>query len=1055
MILDQSVIEKRLENVLTALKSRIHPEKAPLSVSIWEAPSEPVPVSIAASQAYTPFSVGGEWGHMWGTAWMKFEGSVPASWQGKTVSALIELEYEALEGFTVEGLAYQDGKPLVAINVNRNDVPISSDAQANQAVEFLMETAANPAGQLPSLDIWNESDLMPEPGGEKRFTLSRCELAVVDEECQQLYHDFRVLHETMHVLPEENLRKQRIRTGLNQAANFIEAGPAQHAQARELLKPLLDSKNGDTTVTVSAVGHAHIDTAWLWPLRETMRKCARTFSTVLKYMEKYPDYRFSCSQAVQYDWMRQRYPSVYEGIKAKTAAGQWEPVGSMWVEADCNLASGEALVRQILIGKQYFQEAFDYETRDLWLPDVFGYSASLPQIFKLSGIDYFFTQKISWNQTNTFPHHTFEWQGIDGSKVLTHFAPADTYNGNFSAEQIKTSESAFKQKDKSLSVLYPFGFGDGGGGPTVQHIESARRMENLEGLPRVKMEGVKDFFHRLKEETSDLPVWVGELYLELHRGTYTTQAFLKKGNRRNEFALKRCEFLLSLLETLAPEARQTACDLLSQLPAPERAAYDTFEEEENDPIKATLGRAWKLVLLNQFHDIIPGSSIHWVYEDAKKDLETIDALLANLTQAVSEAIAPALATEGMQEPYLLINDLSQARDEQITLANGRLLHATVPAHGYTVIDAAAETTNSDTSESPTVDARENEFVLENQYIKAIVDQNGSVTSLVEKSSGRESIKSGCPGNVFTLHHDQPVFWDAWDVENHADLMSEPLDGPASVTILEQNATQVALQVERSFSKSKLTQKIVLNANSKRLDFVTHADWQESNKLLRVGFPLNLHTYTARCEIQYGHVERPTHRNTSWDWARFEVCAHKWVDLSEFDFGVALLNDCKYGHSIEGSHLRLSLLRAPSWPDPQADIGEHEFTYSLMPHAGDFRTAGVIDEAYRLNQSVQAIPLQQAATTSGEALSGSLLQINSPALICEALKPSEDGKAIVARLYEAWGTRGNAKVKLPTGCKSAEIVNLLEQPLQALPIKNGEVEIEYTPFQIITLKLEIH
>jgi alpha-mannosidase len=758
---------------------------------------------------------------------------------------------------------------------------------------------------------------------------------------------------------------------------------AAQVPAGALLKP------GQSAHVVTAVGHAHIDTAWLWPLREARRKCARTFSTALALMEEYPDYRFACSQPAQYAWMKEHYPDIYRRIKEKVASGQWEPVGAMWVEADCNLPSGEALVRQLLHGKRFFMHEFSYETKELWLPDVFGYPGSLPQLIAEAGCEYFLTQKLSWNDTNPPEHHTFIWEGIDGTRIFTHFPPADTYNGDFSAEQVLWSVANYKDRERCDRSLYLFGWGDGGGGPTAEMIDSAHRL----GVP---MGRTAEFFERASAEAHDLTTTHGELYFELHRGTYTSQSRTKRWNRLAQNALRHAE-MWSV------------------------AAGGDYPSTELEAL-------WKTLLLNQFHDILPGSSIDWVYEEAERDLEHVTERANEIAAQATSAIA------GSGKQLVAFNSTSHPRSELVDIGDELVRVEVPPCAWATVVVARAR--------EPEVYVSDHS--MENELLRVEWDDRGVLTSIWDKEVGRE-VLSG-PGNLLQLHDDNPRKWDAWDLD------AEYRDSFVEVTAIEQVHRRGGLRGQLGFGRrlgeSVLFQTMSLDAGSRVLRFETFVSWQERHKMLKVAFPVTVKSPEATYEIQFGHVRRPTHEDTSQARAMFEVCAQRWADLGEHNYGVALLNDCKHGYDIHGSVMRLSLLRGPTHPDPTADLGAHRFTYALMPHPGDFREAGVIEAAEDLNA-----PLVTPAGSRPAGSSRSLVEIDTRQVIVEAIKRAEDSDAVVIRLYEAWGGSCRARIKTTLPAKRAWLCDLLERERTEVEVRDGELELELTPFKILTLKLE--
>ena len=717
-------------------------------------------------------------------------------------------------------------------------------------------------------------------------------------------------------------------------------------------------------------------------------------------MDEYPDYRFACSQPAQYAWMKESYPTIFEGIRQKVAAGQWEPVGSMWVEADCNLPSGEALVRQFVHGKRFFMQELGVDTRELWLPDVFGYPASLPQLIAESGGEYFLTQKLSWNDTNKPAHHTFMWEGIDGTAVFTHFPPADTYNGDFTAREIVRSVADFKDQSRSSDSLYLYGWGDGGGGPEPDMIESAHRLRSIDGAPQVELGRAADFFARARQEARNLTTWVGELYFELHRGTYTSQARTKRLNRRAEQALREAEIWSIAVDHDYPAA-----------------VFDS---------------SWKRLLINQFHDILPGSSIDWVYEDAERELEAVVEIAGGITTSAQSSLA------GSGDNLTVFNVNSHPRREVVGV-DGRYILVDAPACGWASFTDSAATQVEPVSVSGQV--------MENGLLRVTWDDRGLLTSIWDKEARREALAPGALGNALLLHDDNPKNWDAWDVDADYRATFVPVTELASANVEVEGPLRAAVQFTRNFGSSKLQQRMLLDAGSRVLRFETEVDWQEEHKFLKVAFPVAVRSSRATYEIQFGHVERSTHANTSWDQARFEVCAHRWADLGEPGYGVALLNDCKYGYDIQGSVMRLSLLRAPTHPDPAADRGKHRFTYALMPHPGDFREAGVIAAAEDLNNPLRVV---RGGLSAGERRS--LIEVDTPQVVVEAIKRAEDSDAVIIRLYEAWGGRCRARVRTSLPGSRAFLCDLLERDRDEIEVRDGQLELDLTPFKILTLKL---
>ena len=887
--------------------------------------------------------------------------------------------------------------------------------------------------------------------GKSRFQLKTAAVARFNKPAWDFHYDLSALCILAKELPVDSARRMQLLFALNAAVNCYRRGGTEAiAEARAILAIEYAKPAAASATNVIACGHSHIDLAWLWPIRETIRKCSRTFSTVLKYMETYPDYHYTQSQPQLYAYVKKHYPELYARIKQQVAEGRWEPQGAMWVEADCNITSGESLIRQILCGTTFFREEFGVENNILWLPDVFGYSAAMPQILKGCGIPYFMTTKISWNQYNKFPFNTFWWEGIDGTRVFSHFPPAASYGGPVTPSEVLQGEKDYKDKDRGSSWLLCYGHGDGGGGVTKEMLEMLQRMKNTEGLSRVTQGRADQLFPQLAAEAHDLRTWVGELYLELHRGTYTTQAKNKWENRHCELLLRDAE----CLSALHPNG-------LTDYPATQ------------------LDEAWKLVLLNQFHDIIPGSSIPWVYEDSARDYARVHEIAEPIVNAGLGAFTERIDTANLTTPVLVWNTLSFTRSGQVSLpwdgadavvaVNPRgqvsrtqiigtgderqlLIEVVdVPSVGYATYDLLGSAMPEEVTPIITDVARAGERTLENDYVRVEFDACGGVISYFDKKMEREIIPDGAVGNLFQKFDDNPNAWDAWDIDAFTEETREDLTVPAEITVIEQGPLRAALRVERQLTpKARLVQEICLEANTRRVDFVTTIDWQEEHTLLKVAFPVDIYNSRATYEIQFGHVERPTHSNTSWDAARFEMCAHKWIDLSEGDYGVALLNNGKYGHDVHGNVLRLTLLRSPKWPDPNADMGRHSFTYSLLPHRGEVENSGVPLAGYDLNvpMLVQRMPVQDGVL----AQSHSYFRLDKPNLIIEAIKRAEDGDGIIVRLYEALRRRGEARLLTNGLCTHATRTDLLERHQEELEVQGGSVLISFRPFEIITLRL---
>ncbi|MFN3168199.1 MAG: alpha-mannosidase [Phycisphaeraceae bacterium] len=1058
------ITEERLRVAIDrTLRPMVHRRTAPVEVSCWDVGGEPVPYEQAIGADYHRIAVGERWGAAWDTTWFRIAGALPRDWHGEAEAVLsmsLGPDPTWCEGISCEGLAWQDGRPVAAVNLYRDDVLRFERIAGGERFEVYVEAAANIRPENVADGSWH---VPADPGGDKRFVLERCELRTFDRAAWRLLIAYELLLGLHDQLPAHSARRGQLLWGLNEALNVLGAGDAGRvAEAYAVLGPLLSCKNADHAHRVSAVGHAHIDTAWLWPLRETIRKCARTFTSALNYMDQYPGYVFACSQPQQYAWMKRHYPAIYERIEQAVKRGQWNPIGSMWVEADCNLPSGESLVRQFLHGKRFFKEAFGVETRDLWLPDVFGYSANLPQIMAGCGVDRFLTQKISWNQFNTFPHHTFMWRGIDGTQTFTHFPPTDTYNGTLRPDELVAGVERFRDHDRATRSLYPFGHGDGGGGPTREMLEAAPLMADLQGLPRVTIEPVNAFFDQAMADAKDPPTWVGELYLEYHRGTYTSQAWIKRANRQSEAALHDAELLEAMRWLSSHDASRRPAPIAGYRPPP-LAMYETPSGAAGATTPAALlDRAWKLLLLNQFHDIIPGSSIAWVYEDARRDFGVIASLAGAVREHATEALLGSGAGSGAREraggAAAVVNTLGHARREVVDLPDGSACLVDVPACGYAACNRAEGRLPH---ERVVTDQTEHAVTLTNGLLTVSIDRRtGWLDSVIDHRADGRQVLAALPGvdrvcgNVLMLHHDRPNKWDAWDIDPYVGQAVDRLDGPASVAVIQDTPLRAGVELVYRFGGSTLTQRVVMRAASARIDFETEVDWQERHRLLKVAFPVAVRSERAAYEVQFGAVERPTHANTSWDLARFEVCAHRWADLSEGGsaasggYGVALMNDCKYGYDVRDHVMRLSLLRAPIEPDPQADRGRHTFTYALYPHPGDRAEAGVAREARNLNSPMRVVACAPDHATARH----SWFRVDRPAVVIDTVKLAEDGGGLVVRLYEAYGTRGRARLTVPASIARAALADLLEQAQQALTVDDAGVCFDYGPYQIVTVRL---
>lgn len=989
---------QKAKNLLPRIRHAIYEPVASMKVTAWVT-AEPVPYSERTAGAKIELAPGDKWGNLWDCAWFRFEGNVPDAVSGHKMVLLIDVNGELC-------LVDQEGSPMQGLTNINSEFDFSLGLPGKRVVDLGYEAAGE------RIDLWADAGCNDLFGKYRSGTLKEADIAICYEEIRQLYFDYEVLLELAEHTPENGAIAERVTQSLYDAALKLEVINEETAkQAREILAKDLAKRGGDPVVTVSAIGHAHIDLAWLWPIRETIRKGARTFSTVLKNMEKYPDYVFGASQPQLYQWMKEYYPKLYDRIKERIQEGRWEVQGAMWVEPDTNISGGEALVRQILYGKRYFQQEFGQEMKVLWLPDVFGYSASLPQLLRKSGVDYMMTQKLSWNVYNTHPHHSFEWEGIDGSKVLAHLPPEDTYNSPGAPRSLAKIENSYLDRNVSEHALMLFGIGDGGGGPGEEHLERLSREHNLLGLPPVVQESSLSFFHKLEQEKARFQTYRGELYLEKHQGTLTTQARNKWYNRKMEKSLRELEFAASLLLALGENA------------------YPSQELEE----------IWKETLLYQFHDILPGSSITRVFEES---LERYALMYGRTQELITQTYAKAARLTGAGEGQAVVFNSLPWEREEVVLHKGKRYAVKVPSMGFASL-AEAELCLEQTGESG---LRAGEQVLENRYLRVTFGQDGSIGSIYDKAAGREAIAPGRQANVLTVYHDKG---DAWDFpRDYRDTVAGRMQLEESSFSVDRN--QAVAEQRYRFGESTLVQRIVLEEAGTTVRFETKADWKEAEKMLRVSFPVHVASEHVNCEIQFGYLKRPTTRNSMIEFVRDEICAHQYIDLSQPDYGVALLSDSKYGYSAERNVLDINLLRSPSYPDPVADRAEHQFVYAIYPHRGDFIAAHVYRKGYELNTPLTVAEPSAATLAAGRtAMFASLIQVDNPHVMIEAVKKAEDSDDLIIRLYETSGTLAQTAVAFGGECSAVEEVDLMENT-----IGEAGAQLMFQPFEIKTLRVKL-
>jgi alpha-mannosidase len=1038
---DPASIEQRLNRVLNQrLRPAVHARSVPLTVAAWHVSGEPAPVATGLAAEYDPARVGDRWGPAWTTSWFRISGQVPEEWAGLPVEAVVDLGFGTTEpGFSAEGLVYRpDGTAVKALNPRNTHIPVAAPARGGEDVLLFIEAAANPVVMHSGPDQltfgvtsagdraeWLGGSGRPAddgtvaipgpPPGEPIYRLRRLDLAVFDAVVFELVQDLDVLGELMRELPEQSTRRWQIMRAVEDALDRVDlqdiSGSA--ADARKALIPALAAPASTGAHRISAVGHAHIDSAWLWPLRETVRKVARTVSNVTELMDTHPEFRFVMSQAQQLAWLKEHRPEVYARAQEKAKTGQFLPTGSLWVEPDTNITGGESLVRQFVHGKRFYLEEFGVETEDMWLPDTFGYNAALPQLMKLAGVRWFLTQKISWNTTNVFPHHSFWWEGIDGTRIFSHFPPVDSYNSGLTGAEIAHTERNFRDKAHANRSLVPFGYGDGGGGPTREMLARASRLTSLEGSARVSVEGPAEFFPKAHAEYPDAPVWVGELYLEFHRGTLTSQLATKQGNRRSEHLLLEAE-LWSATATMRTGA-----------PYP-------YEQ---------LDRLWKTVLLHQFHDILPGTSIAWVHREAEETHAAVGHELRALVDTAQRALAGGSADA--QDPasagaptgsggQVVFNSAPHARDG-------------VPAMGAALRAQAASTVAPEPSGGG--------FVLDNGQVRVTVDSRGLITSAYDLTADREALAPGTAANLLQLHQDFPNKWDAWDVDAFYRNTVRDLTEADSVEAVG-TGDGAGVRVVRSFGASRIEQTLTLREGSRQVDVDTVVDWHEREKLLKAAFPLDVRAAHSTAEIPFGFVERPTHANTSWDAAKFEVCAHRFLHVGEPDWGAALVNDSTYGHDItrdvraDGgttTTVRLSLLRSARFPDPEQDQGRHRLRYAFVIGV---QVPDAIRAGYRMNLPERTVP--------GSADVAPLVGVDEDGVVVTAVKLADDRSGdVVVRLHEAHGRRGRATLSPSFPLAGVLVTDLLERELAdeaSHEVVDGEVRLSLRPFQILTLRL---
>ncbi len=994
-------------------------------------------------EGWDKICVGDRWSGRDRYLWLHKEIQIPESWKGKRAVGIFDFgKTGAGNNSGFEAMCYINEKPYQGVDVNHKEV-------------FFPEELYGKTFRL-TFRLWSglEGGGVPAP---QEHMIKRADLAYLDEKVDDFYYLGAMVLDTVQNLADAEAVKYELRNALDQACKCIDwSYPGSEEfyesvhQADDLLNEKIDGMKKDSLVKVKCVGHTHIDMAWLWRLKHTHEKASRSFSTVLRMMEMFPEYIFLQTQPQLYAYIKEDFPEIYEEIKKRVQEGRWEVDGGMWVEADCNLTSGESLTRQILIGSKFIKDEFGKEVEYLWLPDVFGYSWALPQILKKSGIDMFMTTKISWNQYNRMPHDTFKWKGIDGSEVLTHFITTPepwnepgswfyTYNGLLTAKTVKGVWDAYSEKEMNQELLISYGYGDGGGGVNRDLLERRRRIDKIPGLPSLETSTAGEFFRDLKETVKNtdryVHTWDGELYLEYHRGTYTSQGYNKRMNRKMELLYRKAEWLTAMH-------------------AVQSKKLELAKQEK-------LTEGWKLILTNQFHDIIPGSSIHEVYEDSRKDYAKVEAIG---TEVINDYFQDSL--DEAKDVWTVYNDSGWNRDEIVAIpaakagkfvdGDGNVLETqcekdvtyvqvkNVPAMGHRAVFFRGEDqTGEETSVSPfKVDGRK----IETPFYQMIINEQGQIEKLYDKEYGRNVLAPNERGNVLQMFEDKPLDNDAWDIDIYYQQKMREVTDLVKWEVKECGSLRLVIGLMWKYMNTTIEQDMVLYAADRRIDFRTKVDFQERQQLLKAAFPVDIRTTYATYDIQYGNVRRPNHWNTSWDQARFESVGHRFADLSERNYGVALLNDCKYGYDVKGNLLRLSLLRSGKQPDHIQDVGEHVFTYSLLPHTGDIVSGGVVVSAHALNNPMLICEGKEEKTED------TFMTIDNPQVEIDAVKKSEDGKYLVVRFHDYAGSSQKVTVK-PNFCfRSWSEGDLRERRIGEI-CGDDEVTMTLHPYEIKTVLFE--
>ncbi len=1018
------------------------------------------PTSFRKGRTY---GIGDHWAGRDRYIWLQRKVKIPKEWAGRRIVGLFDFGRTGdfyNSGF--ESLLFIDGHPYQGVDSNHLEVFLEADTVGCELDFAFRLWSGLEGGGLPTL---------------QEHVLNSARLVWLDEPTDNLYYTARAVLGVYRELQENNALKQELLSVLDKAFRLLDwSKPGSDSfydsvqtADTDLQHRLANVRREPHPVQVTAVGHTHIDVAWLWRLTHTREKAARSFSTVLRLMRQFPEYVFLQTQPQLYDYIKQDYPELYRQIAERVEEGRWEAGGAMWLEADCNLTSGESLVRQILYGTQFFREEFGVECKHLWLPDVFGYSWALPQILRKSGIETFMTTKLGWNRYNKMPHDTFRWRGIDGSEVLTHFittrakplSQGITYNGVIEAFSVQGIWDLYQDKNLNTELLLAYGYGDGGGGVNRDMLEMRRRLDAVPGIPSVKPGRADEYFERLNRTIADseeyVHTWDGELYLETHRGTYTSQAHNKRMNRKLELKYREAEWLNVLL-------------------AAEKGDLNGYPADR-------LLEGWKILLRNQFHDIIPGSAIREVYEDSRIEYdqaeqigrEWVEKATQQLVRSAEIAVSDA-ENENRSQPdtytifsgaFFRYDGLVQVQGKHTapaehlawTDSEGRSLHAQYLSDGAWLVEVPSLTSMGSTVIHSTPTSKKNASENESPFLREegslttpfyILEWNeaGQLKRVFDREAEREVLKEGECGNVLQVFEDKPLEYDAWNIDLEYLEKKREITELVATEWIQSGPLVAVLRMSWRYMDSTVTQYIKAYAKQRRIDFETTVDWHEQHQLLKVAFPVSIRSTEATYDIQFGNVKRPTHWNTSWDHARFETVGHQWADLSERDYGVSLLNDCKYGYDIKDSAMRLTLIKSATDPDWSADQGEHVFTYSLLPHSGDWVAGRTAEEAWVLNDPPRAVP---GAYESGA--NRSLITIGAAGIAVDAVKRLEKGDAVIVRLHEYTGRRVAVKLSSDYGAYSWQLCDLLERPLED-EVAGSEFVQVFKPYEIVTLRVKL-